>query len=244
MSVDLAFETFGIPGILIFGLGILGYKLYKNYTFSIASNDFLYRYNSTNTLPESWVNGDSVSSGEHYDNSGWGRFAKYWRATPNDKFVWKINIPREEKGDVFVYKSNHNKPKGLDNEAYYFRVKIKNLNSSADLFYQQKCFYGTRGDFTPAAEKPLTDTPIIGNGVHIWEPICNIGTEETDEEGNKRMITHEQLGIYIKQKGDESIDDLIIEEAYIGEKCWKINLLPFISEQYCLIVKPRDKELS
>ena len=44
MSFDSAFETFGIPGVIAFGLGYVAYKIHQNYIFSIASYDILNKY--------------------------------------------------------------------------------------------------------------------------------------------------------------------------------------------------------
>ena len=37
MSAESAFEIFGIPGIIIFCLGALGYKIYQHYDIKFAS---------------------------------------------------------------------------------------------------------------------------------------------------------------------------------------------------------------
>lgn len=117
-----------------------------------------------------------------------------------------------------------------------------NHYSHIKIYYQKKCFYGKRNEYISANEKPISKEIIIGNGVHYWEPICYIGNEEGEHE-HKKIITKEQLGLDIRAIEDEPIVDLIIEEVYIDKKCWKINLLPFISDKYYLIVEPRKVEV-
>jgi len=247
MSFDTAFATFGIPGLVVFGFGAVAYKLWQRYIFSIASYDFLHKYNPHETLWETWENGKSVKD-DHYHNDGAGKYAV--KTTENGKPIWKINIPSGERGDVFIYTCNHEKPNGLDKQKYFFHVKIKNYNSRVKMHYQKKCFYGKRDEYIFANEKSISEERIIGDGVHIWSPVCYIGDEEGDTE-QRKIITKEQLGIHISQIKDEgepdrymSIVDLIIEEAYIDKKCWRINLLPYFSNKYYLIIEPRKVETS
>ena len=76
MSFDSAFETFGISGIVLFGLCSLTYKIHQNFIFSIASHDFLNKYNPQKTLWEIWENGNSINSGipnDHWNKYNYGK---------------------------------------------------------------------------------------------------------------------------------------------------------------------------
>jgi hypothetical protein len=239
MSLEYAFETFGISGIVLFGIGAITYKLYQKYIFSIASRDLLYKYNPQDTLNEAWENGNKIGN-DHW-HIGEGKYAM--KETINGKSVWKIDIPQDENGDVFIYMGTSDKPEYNEKNRHFFRIKFRNLNdNTTDVTYQKKCFYGKRHEHIAANEKPISKERIVGNGVHYWEPISYIGEEEGDGE-DKRTITKEQLGVYIRQIHGREVKNLIIEEAYIGKKCWKINLLPYISNLFYLIVEPRKVEV-
>ena len=54
MSAESAFEIFGIPGIIIFCLGAIGYKIYQHYDIKFASNDFLNQNFASKTLNSTW----------------------------------------------------------------------------------------------------------------------------------------------------------------------------------------------
>ena len=238
MSFEYAFETFGIPGIVLFGLGAIAYKLHQNYTFSIASHDLLHKYNPHDTLWEAWENGYMVSDNNWH--TGEGKYATKERY--DGKPVWRVNIPKEQNGDVFIYTGISDRPEYNDKHSYFFRVKLKNVDkNTTEIIYQKKCFYGERSEYILAKEKPSSKQYIIGNNVHYWEPVSYIGAKEGDGE-DERTITKEQLGINIRQLGNREVKNLIIEEVYIGKKCWKFNLLPCISDQICLIVEPRRVE--
>ena len=122
-------------------------------------------------------------------------------------------------------------------------VKFKNLDSHTKVYFQKKCWCGTRGEYIAPKFRRPTKVEIIGNGVHYYEPKCSIG-EEDGEGDEKQLITQEQIGIYIKPEDDHSITDLIIEEAYIGKKYWKYNLLPYFSDKWYLLVEPRKTEIN
>ena len=67
-----------------------------------------------------------------------------------------------------------------------------------------------------AKEKPSSKQYIIGDNVHYWEPVSYIGDKEGDGE-DERTITKEQLGINIRQLENREVENLIIEEVYIGK---------------------------
>mgnify|MGYP000117169371 CR=1 FL=1 len=239
MSFDSAFETFGISGIVLFGLCSLTYKIHQNFIFSIASHDFLNKYNPQKTLWEIWENGNSINSG--IPNDHWNKYNYGKKVEHEGKEIWEINIPSIENGNMYMYRGTTDLPIGLYDGKYYFRIKIKNLKSHTSVFFQQKRYYGTNEQHIQSKYKYIVDQEIINDGVHYFEPKCCIGEVEGDGE-EQYKITKEQIGIYIKSSDGNSIKNLIIEEAYIGKKCWKINLLPYISDQYYLIVEPKKVE--
>ena len=234
MSFDSAFETFGIPGLIVFGLGAVAYKLYQKYSFSIASLDMLNKYDPQKTLKDIWENGEQPTAHGH----NWCRYFYGKMVDLNGKPVWEINLSAVENGSIYIYTSFDQLPPGLDDGKYFFMVKFKNLKPHTKVYFQKKCWCGTRSEYIPAKYKRDTKEEIIGDGVHYYEPKTCIGDE--DGEGDeKQTITKEQIGIYIKPGDDQSISDLIIEEAYIGRKYWKIKLLPYISDNLYLLVEPR-----
>ena len=42
MSFDSAFETFGIPGVVAFGLGYIAYKIYHKYNLPLLHDGLAY----------------------------------------------------------------------------------------------------------------------------------------------------------------------------------------------------------
>ena len=142
---------------------------------------------------------------------------------------------------MYIYTDVTELPLGLYDGKYFFHLKIKNLKSCTSVFFQQKRYYGTRSQHIQSKYKYIVEQEIVNDGIHYFEPKCSIGEVEGDGE-EQNTITKEQIGIYIKPNDDTSIENLIIEEAYIGKKCWKINILPYISDQYYLIIESKNTE--
>jgi len=239
MSFDSAFETFGIPGVVAFGLGCFAYKNYRKYGFSIASYDMLNKYDPQKTLMDIWENGEQPKS----QNDNWCKYYYGKKVDLDSKPVWKINLSAVENGDIYIYTSFDALPPGLDDGKYFFMVKVKNMKPHTKVYFQKKCWCGERGQYIEPKYRTPTKVEIVGDGVHYYEPKCSIG-EEDGEGDEKQLITHEQIGIYINPEDDQSITDLIIEEAYIGKKYWKYNLLPYISDEWYLLVEPRKTDIN
>lgn len=239
MSFDSAFETFGIPGVVAFGLGCIAYKIYYKYGFSIASYDMLNKYDPQKTLKDIWENGEQPKS----QNDNWCKYYYGKKVDLDSKPVWKINLSAVENGDIYIYTSFDELPPGLDDGKYFFMVKFKNMKSHTIVYFQKKCWCGERGQYIAPKYRTPAKVEIVGDGVHYYEPKCSIG-EEDGEGDEKQLITQEQIGIYIKPGDDQSITDLIIEEAYIGKKYWKYNLLPYISDKWYLLVEPRKTDIN
>jgi hypothetical protein len=239
MSFDSAFETFGIPGVVAFGLGYIAYKIYHKYNFSIASYDMLNKYDPQKTLKDIWENGEQPKSHNH----NWCKYYYGKLVELDSKPIWKINLSAVENGDIYIYTSFDELPPGLDDGKYFMMVKFKNLKSHTKVYFQKKCWCGTKGQYIAPKYRRPTKVEIIGDGVHYYEPNCSIG-EEDGEGDDKQLITKEQIGIYIKPEDDQSITDLIVEEAYIGKKYWKYNLLPYFSDKWYLLVEPRTTDVN
>lgn len=237
MSAAIAFETFGVPGIILFGLGYLMYKVHQNYILYIACPDFLNKCNPQKTLSQIWENGESPKR-EHHN---WCRYYYGKKVELNGMPVWKIDLSPIDNGSMFIYTSYTELPIGLEDGKYFFSIKFKNLKPHIEVMFEKKCFYGANNEHIAAKYKYNTKQEIVSDGTHYFEPTCCIGEEEGDGDDRNR-ITKEQIGVYIKPKDDQPITDLIIEEAYIGKKCWKINLLPCIGNRYYLVVEPRKHE--
>ena len=125
MSFDSAFETFGIPGVVAFGLGYIAYKIHQKYVFSIASYDILNKYDPQKTLKDIWENGKKPTT----ENHNWCKYYYGKLVELNNKPVWKINLSALENGDIYIYTSFDELPPGLDDGKYFFMVKFKNLKS-------------------------------------------------------------------------------------------------------------------
>jgi len=232
MSFDTAFEMFGIPGIILFGFGILGYKFHQKYSIELASYDFLNKNISTKTLDNIWEEGNNIDE-EHYNSYNYGKNKRI-----NNKSVWQINIPKNENGSLYIYRNFTELPSEFDNGKYFFRIYVNNLLDDTTIKFQKKRYYGKSNEWKCTEYKFIYEEEICKNGVHYFEPYSSINETEGDGD-DKKTITKEQLGIFIKPGTDSNIDNLIIEEAYIGEKCWKINLLPYLSNKYYLLIKQK-----
>ena len=237
MSFDSAFETFGIPGVVAFGLGYIAYKIHQKYVFSIASYDILNKYDPQKTLKDIWENGKKPTT----ENHNWCKYYYGKLVELNNKPVWEINLSALENGDIYIYTSFDELPPGLEDGKYFFMVKFKNLKSHTKVYFQKKSWCGIRGKYVAPKFRTPSKVEIVGNGVHYYEPKCSIGEE--DGEGDEReVITQEQIGIYIKPGENQSINDLIIEEAYIGKKYWKYNLLPCFNNKCYILVESRKND--
>jgi len=232
MSLDSAFEIFGIPGIVLFGVGSLAYYFHQKYSIELASYDFLNKNVATKTLNNIWEEGNNIGE-DHYNSYNYGKSKKI-----NNQSVWNINIPQNENGSLYIYRNFTELPSDLDNGKYFFRISVKNLSDDTIIKFQKKRYYGKLDEWNCTKYKFIYEEEICKNGVHYFEPNTSINEIEGDGD-DKQTITKEQLGIFIKPGTDSNIDNLIIEEAYIGEKCWKINLLPYLSNKYYLLIKPK-----
>lgn len=234
MSAESAFEIFGIPGLILFIVGVIGYKIYDNYDIKFASNDFLHQKFPSKTLKSTWDYEDGAKN-----NYKRGVFAKEIELNEKDEkqFIWDINIP-QDKGNVYIYLDTVENPPLTNKGQYYLRVKMKNVDKNDNIIFQKKSFYTENTKWVEPNLNFKVEKVICGNGIHYFEPTCRLGELIGDVE-NEKKITVEQLGIFITAKSKDV--SVVIEEAYFGEKWWMINLVPCISNKYILLVKPKLK---
>ena len=234
MSAETAFEIFGIPGLVLFIVGGICYKIYQCYDIQIASNDFLHQIFPSKTLKNTWEHESGISN-----NYKRGIFAKEIELNEKEEkqFIWDVSIP-EKKGNVYIYRDIVEKPPISNNGQYYLRVKLKNVDKNDNIIFQKKSFFIENGKWVEPKINFKVEKVIYGNGIHYFEPSCRLGEIIGDVE-NEKKIEIEQLGIFITAKNKDV--NIVIEEAYFGEKWWMINLLPCISNKYILLVKPKVK---
>ncbi len=234
MSAESAFEIFGIPGIIIFCLGAIGYKIYQHYDIKFASNDFLNQNFASKTLNSTWEYEPGIVS--HYRRD---IFAKEIEFDNNEDktFKWEINIP-QGRNNVYIYRNITEKPPSSNKGRYYLRVIVKNLHKNDYIRFEKKSFFIEDGKWVEPRVNIKVKEEICGNGVHYFEPTCRLDDIVGDLEDQKK-INAEQIGIYVSSERRD-VQNVIIEKAYFGEKMYMINLLPCISDKCILLVKPKD----
>lgn len=224
MSFDIVFKYFGIPGIILFGLGTITCKLFQTYNIYIETIELLQNINQENVIGELdfnpqnifneiYENTEDVDETERWHNDFDTKTTKYGKKEKyKSKPVWKINLPPGNNGDVFIYRRFTKLDYYQycqDGGKFFISVKIKNKKNT-EISLQRKLFPGQPDDYSKYTE---INKNIIYDGIHHFELKFIIGDEVENEE-----ITKEQIGIHIKQSKNASIDNLIIEEAHIGEK--------------------------
>ena len=153
-------------------------------------------------------------------------------------FKWEINIPRG-RNNVYIYRNITENPPSCNNGHYYLRVIIRKLHKNDSIRFEKKSFFIEDGHWIEPKVNIRVEKEICGNGVHYFEPTCRLNDIVGDLEDQKK-INAEQIGIYVSSK-NRDVQNVIIEKAYFGEKMYMINLLPYISNNYILLVKPKQQ---
>ena len=212
ISVKEAFEIFGIPGFIIGAFITLGYRFYRDNTIMFIPSKPWYENMPLETLDKIWeTESDNSNIGNHQRE----QFAQ------RELDKWHIHIPKN-RGNVYIYKDIFEKPCSKNNGRHFLRVKIRNMKTGTKVMFQKKAFGADQiltGAWMISKAHPNYDKKHIShNGVHTFEPECLIGQDD---------VTKEQIGIYF-DTCNVNINDLVITEAYFGEKWyWFYNLFMY-----------------
>ena len=202
MSFGYLLEIFGGTGAVILGVGTCIYGFCK-------THEFKYDYDEEDKLdPVDVLNEEWESQGEDFPieenfGSNWSRlkFAK------KEKGNWKVNINKKE-GDVYIYSKKDRLPPKCNDRNHYLRINIKNVKKNMKVQFQQKFF-----DISYNQIKDINYKFIKKDGAHIFEPECIIDLQNN----NNDSVKLEQVGVFISGEFQD-IKDIIIDEAYYGEK--------------------------
>ena len=202
MSFGYILEIFGGTGAVILGVGTCIWGFCKTHQFK-------YDYDEEDKLdPVDVLNEEWESPGENFPieeqfGSNWSRlkFAK------KEDGNWKVNINKKE-GNVYIYSKKDRLPPKCNDRNHFLRINIKNVKKNMKIKFQQKFF-----DISYNQIKDTNCKFIKKDGEHIFEPECIIDLQNT----NKDSVKLEQVGVYISGEFQD-IKDIIIDEAYYGEK--------------------------
>ena len=230
-----SFEFFGIPGLILISLGTTIYFFNKNYQINIIKNKIWSNNIPSRTLDENWENvSDSYVRESHSNSYNRMKFAtKIIRN--NTEFVWNINMCANT-GNVFLYRNLFEEPHESNNGNHFLRIKIVNLPENVSIYFQKKSFRTDdilTGAWRSSIDHPrLDDQPIDNDGIHIFEPKCLIGKDD---------VKKEQIGVFFDSH-NINLDNITIEEAYYGVKCWIFNLHIFNYKRIIQIIPKLKQE--
>ena len=226
MSFGYLIEIFGGTGAVILGVGTCIYGFCKTHEFKY-DYDEEDKLDPVDVLNEEWESpGEDFPIEEHF-GSNWSRlkFAK------KENGNWKVNINKKE-GDVYIYSKKDRPPPKFNDRNHYLRINIKNVKKNMKVQFQQKFF-----DISYNQIKDINYKFIKKDGPHIFEPECIIDLQNN----NNDSVKLEQVGVFISGEFQD-IKDIIIDEAYYGEK-WRFCKL-FCCRRHCKTIlcrkKPKD----
>lgn len=202
MSFGYLLEIFGGTGAVILGVGTCIYGFCKTHEFKY-DYDEEDKLDPVDVLNEEWESpGEDFPIEEHF-GSNWSRqkFAK------KENGNWKVNINKKE-GDVYIYSKKDRPPPKCNDRNHYLRINIKNVKRNMKVQFQQKFF-----DISYNQIKDINYKFIKKDGPHIFEPECIIDLQNN----NNDSVKLEQVGVFISGEFQD-IKDIIIDEAYYGEK--------------------------
>ena len=211
-----SFEIFGIPGLILIGLGTSIYYFNKNYEINIIRDKSWDKNIPSRTLDENWENVSDSSIRESYGNCYNRMTFGTKQSRDNTEFVWSIDMC-QNKGNVYLYRNLFEEPPKQNNGTHFLRVKIVNLPENASVYFQKsfKTDDILTGAWRASIDHPrLEDQPINKDGIHIFEPPCLIGKDD---------VKKEQIGIFFDSHNID-FHNTMIQEAYYGVKCWIYNL--------------------
>lgn len=236
-DITTLLEIFGGTGAVMLALGTCMWKCFQRNHYELKEG-FWDGNVPQKTLPNNWeTKGKSFPIEEDFGNN-WKRRKFAINVKKNDVDVIKVNIKKGE-GSVFVYVDNTEIPPPQNGGKYFLRVKFSHVPRDAIMKFQLKHYRGDlkcweRSVFHYPKEqdiKPRHWCCCFKNTVYTFEPYCKIGDKD---------VTKDQLGIYFKA-GEVPIDDVYIEEVYLGEKIGTKNIFCCGRQKYTLLWKKRQQ---
>ncbi len=224
-------EIFGGTGAVLLGMAGCIWKCFQKHEYTFKEG-FLDKNIASRTLPNNWETpGENFPPGEEFGEH-WRRRKFSQNVQKNDIQVMKVNIGKN-RGDVYAYIDNTDVPPPSNNGKHFLRVKLSHVPKNAEIKFQLKHYQGDLSCWDPSAFhypkeqniKPKHWCCCFKNTVYTFEPFCKIGDKD---------VTKDQLGIYLKGT-DVSINDIYIEEAYIGEKTNIKNIFCCGKRKYTLL---------
>jgi hypothetical protein len=200
MSLTTFFEIFGGVGAVLIGISGCLWKLCRSYDFKCNYNQED-KKTPIEVFPNSWEHQGNGFPKEPVFGKNYNRFGFAQKNEGN----WKINIEKDH-GSVYLYIDVDQCPHWEYNKgSHYLRINIQNINENINVKFQHK-FWGQ--EYGDSGHDVITKS-IKYNGVNIFTPKCLINTDQD--------VEREQIGIYISGN-HQAIKDIIIDEAYYGEK--------------------------
>ena len=199
MELTTILEIFGGTGVIILSISGCIWKCFQKYNFN-------YNYKKINKKPSEVFN----NTWEH-DNEmkkGYWKRLEFCKLSNDGK--WISNI-KKGKGNVYIYKDTNEIPDWDSNKGKHFlRINIKNIVEDITVEFQQK--YWTL-DYKIQCHD-VKSQKIKKNGEHYFISKSLIGIDN---------IKREQIGVFISGN-KKSVNNVIIDEAYYGEKWWFFNI--------------------
>ena len=217
-------EIFGGAGAVLLGICGCALKYFRSF-------EYKYDYETEEKrLPIEVLNHNWEHQGVDFpENSTFGKnYNRQIFAKPEDG-NWKVAIDKNH-GSVYLYVDVDQAPHWrYNNGNHYLRVNIKNVSKNVFVEFQHKFWSENYGD---SGHNNVTKR-INRNGANIFEHKCLINNEPDS------VVRREQIGVYISGNPEE-IKNIIIDEAYYGEK-WYFWNLSLCSTQKTILYRKRTE---
>ena len=201
MELTTILEIFGGTGVIILSISGCIWKYFQKYNFN-------YNYKKINKKPS-----EILKNTWEHDNEmkkGYWKRLEFCKLSDDEDGKWISNIGKG-KGNVYIYKDTDEIPDWDSNKGKHFlRINIKNIVEDITVEFQQK--YWTL-DYKIQCHD-VKSQKIKENGEHYFISKSLIGIDN---------IKREQIVVFISGN-KKSITNVIIDEAYYGEKWWFFNI--------------------
>ena len=197
MSTAAFFEIFGGIGAVVLGVGGCMWKYLRSFEFKhdYISED---KEDPVNVLSSTWENVKEEDNCEEQKSP-----YNLNVLTKKKDGKWVVNI-KKNGGSIYIYKTYDKEPEWEYNKkSHYLRINVKNKPNKDVIEFHHKYFDSDWKQLKETKKKKIKH-----NGENVFE------TKSLIVEEN---VHYEQLGIYVNSTEAE-IKDLVIEEAYYGEK--------------------------
>lgn len=236
-DITTLLEIFGGTGAVILAVGTCMWKCFQRNDYELKEG-FWDRNVPQKTLSNNWeTKGEDFPPLENF-GSNWRRRKFSKSVKKNDVGIYKVNVKKKH-GNVYVYIDNTETPPPQNGGQHFLRVKLSHVPKNAEMKFELKHYQGDLNCWVPSAFhfpkekdiKPRHWCCCFKNTVYTFEPYCKIGDKD---------VTKDQIGICLTG-GDVPIDDVYIEEAYLGEKLSIKNIFCCGRQKYTLLSRKRQK---